>query len=75
MKLKQFKSPQDDSSTSLDMSEARASLLSGDVVELTNASSVDSTTIKLSWDVSQKHENLNLAQKLIALRFLSLENR
>lgn len=43
---------QDDSGSSLDMSEARASLLSGDVVELTNASSVDSTSAKLSWDVS-----------------------
>lgn len=35
------------------MSEARASLLSGDVVELTNATAVDSTSAKLSWDVSE----------------------
>ncbi|XP_058450921.1 roundabout homolog 2-like [Malaya genurostris] len=35
----------------LDMSEARASLLSGDVVELINATSVDSTTIKLVWEI------------------------
>jgi roundabout, axon guidance receptor 2 len=34
------------------MSEARASLLSGDVVELTNATSSDSTSMKLLWDVS-----------------------
>lgn len=33
------------------MSEARASLLSGDVVELINASVVDSTSMKLSWQV------------------------
>ncbi|XP_065081068.1 roundabout homolog 2-like [Ochlerotatus camptorhynchus] len=35
----------------LDMSEARASLLSGDVVELVNATSVDSTTMKLVWEI------------------------
>jgi hypothetical protein len=35
----------------LDLSEARASLLSGDVVELINATSVDSTSMKLLWEV------------------------
>ncbi|XP_055601197.1 roundabout homolog 1-like [Uranotaenia lowii] len=35
----------------LDMSEARASLLSGDVVELINATSVDSTSMKLVWEI------------------------
>lgn len=34
------------------MSEARASLLSGDVVELVNATSVDSSSMKLVWEVS-----------------------
>lgn len=33
------------------LNEARASLLSGDVVELVNATSNDSTSIKLSWKV------------------------
>ncbi|CRK93235.1 CLUMA_CG006779, isoform A [Clunio marinus] len=41
----------DDSGSSLDLSEARASLLSGDVIELTNATSFDSTSTKLSWDI------------------------
>lgn len=36
----------------LDLSEARASLLSGDVIELTNATSTDSTSMKLVWEVS-----------------------
>lgn len=36
----------------LDLSEARASLLSGDVVELTNATSTDSSSMKLVWEVS-----------------------
>ncbi|XP_061398597.1 protein sax-3 [Musca vetustissima] len=35
----------------LDLSEARASLLSGDVIELINASVVDSTSMKLSWQI------------------------
>ncbi|CAO1323968.1 unnamed protein product [Diamesa serratosioi] len=35
----------------LDMSEARASLLSGDVVELLNATSSDSTSMKLLWEI------------------------
>ncbi|ETN61240.1 hypothetical protein AND_007106 [Anopheles darlingi] len=35
----------------IDMSEARASLLSGDVVELVNATSIDSTTMKLAWEI------------------------
>nr|XP_036224307.1 Down syndrome cell adhesion molecule-like protein Dscam2 [Bactrocera oleae] len=35
----------------LDLSEARASLLSGDVVELINASIVDSTSMKLTWQI------------------------
>lgn len=39
----------------LDLSEARASLLSGDVVELTNATSTDSTSMKLVWEVSKAH--------------------
>lgn len=37
--------------TDLDLSEARASLLSGDVAELVNATSTDSTSIKLVWEV------------------------
>lgn len=41
----------DDASTSLDLSEARASLLSGDVVELTDATSIDSSTVKLTWEI------------------------
>lgn len=43
---------QDDTNSNLDLSEARASLLSGDVIELTNATSVESTATKLTWDVS-----------------------
>ena len=39
--------------TDLDLSEARASLLSGDVVELINATSVDSTSMKLLWEVRE----------------------
>ncbi|XP_053666292.1 roundabout homolog 1 [Anopheles marshallii] len=35
----------------IDMSEARASLLSGDVVELVNATAIDSTSIKLIWEI------------------------
>ncbi|KAL7043559.1 hypothetical protein ACKWTF_001570 [Chironomus riparius] len=41
----------DEMNTDLDLSEARASLLSGDVVELINATSVDSTSIKLLWEI------------------------
>lgn len=44
----------------LDLSEARASLLSGDVVELTNASVVDSTSMKLTWQVSNQSPALIL---------------
>lgn len=36
----------------LDLSEARASLLSGDVVELTNATSTEPTVMKLVWEVN-----------------------
>lgn len=43
---------QNDFNTGLDLSEARASLLSGDVVELTNATPTDSTSMKLVWEVS-----------------------
>ncbi|XP_037047604.1 protein sax-3 [Bradysia coprophila] len=35
----------------LDLSEARASLLSGDVVELTNATSTEPTSMKLVWEI------------------------
>uniref|UniRef100_A0A182N8T3 Roundabout n=1 Tax=Anopheles dirus TaxID=7168 RepID=A0A182N8T3_9DIPT len=35
----------------IDMSEARASLLSGDVVELVNATAIDSTSMKLVWEI------------------------
>ncbi|XP_055837660.1 protein sax-3 [Episyrphus balteatus] len=35
----------------LDLSEARASLLSGDVVELINATSPESTSMKLTWQI------------------------
>lgn len=45
----------------LDLSEARASLLSGDVVELTNASVVDSTSMKLTWQVSNQPPSLPLS--------------
>lgn len=38
----------------LDLSEARASLLSGDVVELTNATSSEPTSMKLVWEVNTK---------------------
>ncbi|XP_070489904.1 protein sax-3-like [Chironomus tepperi] len=41
----------DDTNSNLDLSEARASLLSGDVIELTNATSVESTATKLTWDI------------------------
>ncbi|KAG5676557.1 hypothetical protein PVAND_006381 [Polypedilum vanderplanki] len=41
----------DETNTDLDLSEARASLLSGDVVELINATSVDSTSMKLLWEI------------------------
>lgn len=47
-------SRQDELNSDLDLSEARASLLSGDVVELINATSVDSTSMKLLWEVSAK---------------------
>lgn len=43
---------QNEYNVGLDLSEARASLLSGDVVELTNATSTDSTSMKLVWEVS-----------------------
>jgi len=46
-----FCAPQDELNSDLDMSEVRASLLSGDVVELINATSVDSTSTKLLWEV------------------------
>lgn len=45
---------QDELNSDLDLSEARASLLSGDVVELINATSVDSTSMKLLWEVSER---------------------
>uniref|UniRef100_A0A182JEU5 Uncharacterized protein n=1 Tax=Anopheles atroparvus TaxID=41427 RepID=A0A182JEU5_ANOAO len=41
----------DSGSAGIDLSEARASLLSGDVVELVNATSIDSTTMKLTWEI------------------------
>jgi roundabout, axon guidance receptor 2 len=41
----------DDSSSNLDLSEARASLLSGDVVELTDASAINAETVKLTWEI------------------------
>ncbi|XP_053673919.1 roundabout homolog 2-like, partial [Anopheles nili] len=41
----------DISGAGIDMSEARASLLSGDVVELVNATAIDSSTIKLMWEI------------------------
>lgn len=58
---------QNDFNTGLDLSEARASLLSGDVVELTNATSTDSTSMKLVWEVSiqQKYESDFLALKTL----------
>lgn len=44
---------QNEFNTALDLSEARASLLSGDVVELTNATSSKPNSMKLVWEVSQ----------------------
>lgn len=44
---------QNEYNVGLDLSEARASLLSGDVVELTNATTTDSTSMKLVWEVSK----------------------
>ena len=44
----------------LDLSEARASLLSGDVVELTNATSTEPTSMKLVWEVKCFYELINL---------------
>lgn len=44
---------QDELNSDLDLSEARASLLSGDVVELINATAVDSTSMKLLWEVRE----------------------
>lgn len=41
-----------DLETGLDLSEARASLLSGEVVELTSVVAQDSTSVKLTWKVS-----------------------
>ncbi|XP_061510515.1 roundabout homolog 2 isoform X1 [Anopheles gambiae] len=41
----------DNFGTGIDMSEARASLLSGDVVELVNATAIDSTSMKLVWEI------------------------
>lgn len=35
----------------LDLSEARASLMSGDVIELTNATSLEPTSMRLVWDI------------------------
>lgn len=46
--------PQRYFNSGLDLSEARASLLSGDVVELSNASVVDSTSMKLTWQVCNR---------------------
>jgi hypothetical protein len=51
---------QDELNSDLDLSEARASLLSGDVVELINATSVDSTSMKLLWEVSRKRARKKL---------------
>lgn len=52
---------QDELNSDLDLSEARASLLSGDVVELINATSVDSTSMKLLWEVSKKQATEKIA--------------
>lgn len=42
----------------MDLSEARASLLSGDVIELTNVTAIEPDSMKLSWVVSyQLSEN------------------
>lgn len=43
---------QNEFNAALDLSEARASLLSGDVVELTNATSLESSSMRLVWEVS-----------------------
>lgn len=48
---------QNEFNVGLDLSEARASLLSGDVVELTNATSTDSTSMKLVWEVSKRQNH------------------
>lgn len=54
---------QDELNSDLDLSEARASLLSGDVVELINATSVDSTSMKLLWEVSKKTGFVRFGEK------------
>lgn len=48
-------SSQNDFNMGLDLSEARASLMAGDIVELNNATSNEPTTMKLSWDVSIRY--------------------
>ncbi|KAL5281899.1 ROBO1.2 family protein [Megaselia abdita] len=35
----------------IDLSEARASLLSGDVIDLINATTIDSTNVRLTWQI------------------------
>lgn len=52
--------PQNDFHIGLDLSEARASLLSGDVVELSNATSTEPTSMKLVWEVNSKKKENNV---------------
>lgn len=42
---------QNEFNVALDLSEARASLMSGDVIELTNATSAEPTSMRLVWDI------------------------
>lgn len=55
-----FTALQDELNSDLDLSEARASLLSGDVVELINATAVDSTSAKLLWEVSRGEKQFEI---------------
>lgn len=56
-----FSCLQNDFSIGLDLSEARASLLSGDVVELSNATSTEPTSMKLVWEVSKEKRIWSIA--------------
>lgn len=63
---------QNDFSMGLDLSEARASLLSGDVVELTNATSPDSTSMKLVWEVGSLDYSTEWPLYLLELHYLNI---
>lgn len=62
---------QNEFNAALDLSEARASLLSGDVVELTNATSSEPSTMKLVWEVSRVNKFL---MHLLSVKHAPLSN-